>query len=40
MKVFRWIDGQDDWQQPRHVKHGLINLSALPLDKANEMLNR
>ena len=40
MNVFRWMDGQEDWQQPRHVKHGLDELARMELKSANQILNR
>lgn len=40
LKVFRWVDGQEDWEQPRHVKHGLDALSRMQLTRANEIMNR
>ncbi|CAM9630005.1 unnamed protein product [Ascophyllum nodosum] len=39
MNVFRWMDGQEDWQQPRHVKHGLDELARMELKSANQILN-
>lgn len=40
LKVFRWVDRQDNWEQPKHKKHGLDYLSAMPLEDANDLLNR
>lgn len=39
LKVFRWVDRQDNWEQPKHKKHGLDYLSAMPLEDANDLLN-
>lgn len=40
LKVFRWIDGQPDWTEPRHVKHGLNFLVQYGINGGNDMLNR
>lgn len=40
LKVFRWIDGQPDWTEPRHVKHGLNSLVQYGIKRGNNMLNR
>lgn len=38
-KVFRWIDGQSDWEQPRHINHGLDRLRDMDVGQANDILN-
>lgn len=40
LKVFRWIDGQADWTEPRHVKHGLNVLQQFGVKRGNHILNR
>ncbi|CAM9523251.1 unnamed protein product [Discosporangium mesarthrocarpum] len=39
LKVFRWVDGQANWEKPLHVKHGLNVLRDLELEAANSILN-
>eukprot|EP00903_Cladosiphon_okamuranus_P012336 g11565.t1 len=39
LKVFRWIDGQPNWTEPRHVKHGLNKLKQYGVKRGNSMLN-
>ncbi|CAM9937360.1 unnamed protein product [Pylaiella littoralis] len=39
IKVFRWIDGHEDWSQPRHTKHGLDVVQKMGADRGNEILN-
>lgn len=40
IKVFRWIDGHEDWSQPRHTKHGLDVVRSMGADRGNQILNR
>lgn len=40
IKVFRWIDGHEDWAEPRHQKHGLDVLEELDVQRGNQILNR
>lgn len=40
LKVFRWMDGQSDWSEPRHVKHGLKILQQYGVQGGNRILNR
>eukprot|EP00752_Nemacystus_decipiens_P007168 g6418.t2 len=39
LKVFRWIDGQPNWTEPRHVKHGLLSLAQYGVEGGNTVLN-
>ncbi|CAN0421047.1 unnamed protein product [Ectocarpus sp. 12 AP-2014] len=39
IKVFRWIDGHEDWTEPRHQKHGLDVLEKMDVQRGNQILN-
>lgn len=40
IKVFRWIDGHEDWAEPRHQKHGLDVLEKMDAQRGNQILNK